>query len=297
MKDFEIFLKSENFKYLKNYPLKEFTTFGVGGKAKFIVFLKNIKDLKKIFKKIREESLNYFVLGRGANLLVSDGGFKGVVLKLEGDFRNFFIRKDFLFCGSGALISRVSIFTSFKGFWGFENFLGLPGTIGGGLIMNAGCYGKEISNNLISLNVLDEKGKILNLKREDIIFSYRNSSLKNSGIILNAKFYLKKGKREEILKVCSEILERRKENIPFGKSAGSVFKNPQNFKARELLRNSGFSGFQIGGAKFSEKHPNIIINNGEARAEDILNLIKLAKERVFERFGVKLEEEIVYVGF
>lgn len=297
MKEFELFLKQNNIKFFKDYPLSFFTTFGVGGKASFILLLENIKDLKKTLKKIKEENLNYFVMGRGANLLVSDKGFKGVVLKLSGNFREFSIKGRELICGSGASISRVSIFLALNGYQGFENFLDLPGTIGGVLIMNAGCYGKEISNDLISLKLLNSGGKILNLKKEDIIFSYRNSSLKGQGIILEAKFYLKKGKREEILKNALEIIKKRKENIPEGKSAGSIFKNPENYKARVLLEEAGLSGFGIGGAKFSEKHPNIIINEGNAKAEDIYNLIKEAKKRVLEKFNVLLEEEVVYVGF
>lgn len=297
MKGFELFLKLNKIKFLQDYPLSFFTTFGVGGKASFIVFLENIEDLRKTLKKIEEENLNYFVMGRGANLLVSDKNFKGVVLKLSGNFREFSIKGRELICGAGASISRVSIFLALKGYKGFENFLDLPGTIGGGLIMNAGCYGEEISNNLISLKLLSNGGKFFTLMKENIIFSYRNSSLKGQGIILEARFFLKKGVRENILKSALEIIKKRKENIPEGKSAGSIFKNPENYKARLLLEEAGLSGFKIGGAKFSEKHPNIIINEGNARAEDIFNLIKEAKERVFKKFNLILEEEVVYVGF
>lgn len=297
MKNFELFLRENKIKFLKDYPLSYFTTFGVGGKASFIVFLKNIEELKKTLKKIKEYELNYFVLGRGANLLVSDRGFEGIVLKLDGDFREFSFFEGELICGCGALISRVSIFTVLKGYWGFENFLDLPGTIGGGIIMNAGCYGKEISDNLISLKLLNKEGEILNLKKEDINFSYRNSGLKGKGIILEANFFLEKGEADKILKNSLEVIKKRKENIPSGKSAGSIFKNPENYKVRELLKRAGLEGFGIGGAKFSEKHPNIIINLGNAKAEEIFNLIKEAKERVFKKFNVILEEEVIYVGF
>lgn len=297
MKNFELFLRENEIKFLKDYPLSYFTTFGVGGKASFIVFLKNMEELEKTLKKIKEYDLNYFVLGRGANLLVSDKGFEGIFLKLDGDFREFSLCEGELICGSGALISRVSIFTVLKGYWGFENFLDLPGTIGGGLIMNAGCYGKEISSHLISLNLLNNEGEVLNLKKEDINFSYRNSGLKGKGIILGGRFFLEKGEMDKILKSSLEVIKKRKENIPGGKSAGSIFKNPENCKVRELLKRAGLEGFRIGGAKFSEKHPNIIINEGSATAGDIYNLIKEAKERVFNLFNLKLEEEIVYVGF
>ncbi len=293
----EEFLKRNDLKYLKDYPLSKMTTFGVGGKAKFIVFLQNIKELREIFFKIKKENLNYFILGRGANLLVSDKGFDGIVLKLEGEFKKITIKGNEIYCGSGAYISRASIYSIFKGFYGFENFIDLPGTIGGALIMNAGCYGKEISENLIFVDLLQKDGKLKRLKKEEITFSYRSSSLNGNGIILRAKFLLKKGERNEILRKALEVLKKRKENIPEGLSAGSIFKNPKNYKAKELLKEAGLIGFKLGGAFFSYEHPNVIINSGNAKAEDIYNLIKIAKEKVFEKFKVNLEEEIVYVGF
>jgi UDP-N-acetylmuramate dehydrogenase len=297
MFDIEKFLLENHFKYIKDYPLGKMTTFGVGGKAKFIAFIEDVKKLKGIFKKIREENLNYFILGRGANLLVSDNGFNGIVIKLEGEFRKITFRKSEVYCGAGALTSRVSLCSIFKGFWGFENFLDLPGTIGGALIMNAGCYGKEISENLIWVDLLEENGNIKRLKREEVDFSYRSSGLKGKGIIIKAKFKLQKGEMKEIFKKAIEILKKRKENIPSGLSAGSIFKNPKDYKAKELIKDAGVSKFKIGGAFFSEKHPNIIINEGGAKAEDIYNLIKIAKEKVFEKFKINLEEEIIYVGF
>lgn len=294
---FEVFLKETKTKYFKDYPACKITTFGVGGKVKFLVYVQDFKNLKKIISKIKEENLSYFILGRGANLLFSDKGFNGVVLNLQGKFRDFSIRSGILFSGSGAFISRVSLFTILRGYRGFENFLDLPGTIGGGLIMNAGCYGKEISENLISVKILDENLKVKEIEKKEISFSYRKSGLKGKGIILSSKFEIKKGKVNEILKVAFDILKKRKGNIPEGKSAGSIFKNPEGFKARDLLVKTGLSGFHSGGAKFSEKHPNIIINYRNARAEDIYNLIKIAKERVYNKFDVMLDEEIIYVGF
>lgn len=293
----ERFLSEKKFKYLKDYPLGKMTTFGLGGCARFIIFVDTMKEMKDIFNKINEENLEYFILGRGANLLVSDKGFDGIVIKLGGEFKKINIRKEEVFCGAGALVSRVSIYTIFKGFWGFENFLDLPGTIGGALFMNAGCFGKDISDNLICLDFLQNNGKLKRLKKEEINFSYRSSGLKERGIILKAKFKLKKGEKKEIIENAIKILKKRKENIPEGMSAGSIFKNPEGYKAKELLKEAGLAGFKIGNAFFSKKNPNIIINNGGAKAEDIYNLIRIAKEKVFDKFKIFLEEEIIYVGF
>lgn len=297
MENIEKFLIENKIKYFKNYPLGKLTTFGVGGNADFLVYVNDLKNLKSLVKKIKGYEIPFFILGRGANLLVSDNGYKGIVLSLAGEFRKIYFRKDNVFCGAGALISRVSILSILKNFWGFENFLGLPGTIGGGLIMNAGCYGKEISNGLLYLDLLNKNAKVRRLKKEDIIFSYRKSIFKEDGIILKAAFKLIKGKREEITKKAFDILKKRRENIPEGKSAGSIFKNPESLKAKDLLLNSKIAGLRIGQAFFSLKHPNIIINDGNAKANDIFKLIKTAKEKVFEKFNVWLEEEIIYVGF
>lgn len=293
----ERFLIENKMKYFKDYPLGRLTTFGVGGNAEILVYLNDLKSLKSLILKMKEFEIPFFILGRGANLLVSDSGFKGLVLSLAGDFKKIYFRKNNVYCGAGALISRVSILSILRNFWGFENFLGLPGTIGGGLIMNAGCYGKEISNELLYLDLLNKNGKIKRLKKEEIKFFYRKSIFKENGIILKAAFKLKKGKRDEIIKRAFDVLKKRKENIPEGKSAGSIFKNPENLKAKELLLNSGVAGLRIGEAIFSKKHPNIIINYGNAKASDIFKLIKTAKEKVFEKFNVWLEEEIIYVGF
>lgn len=297
MENMEKFLIENKIKYFKNYPLGKLTTFGVGGNADFLVYINDLKSLKILVKKIKEYEIPFFILGRGSNLLVSDNGFKGLVLSLVGEFKKIYFRKDNVFCGAGALISRVSILSILRNFWGFENFLGLPGTIGGGLIMNAGCYGKEISNGLLYLDLLNKDAKVRRFKKEDIIFSYRKSILKENGIILKAAFKLKKGKKEEIIKKAFDILKKRRENIPKGKSAGSIFKNPESLKAKDLLLNSKIAGLRIGQAFFSTKHPNIIINDGNAKASDIFKLIKTAKEKVFEKFNVWLEEEIIYVGF
>lgn len=296
-KSIEKFLIENKIRYFKDYPLGRLTTFGVGGNAEILVYLNDLKSLKSLIIEIKEFGIPFFILGRGANLLVSDNGFKGIVISLAGEFKKMYFRKNNVFCGAGALISRVSILTILRSFWGFENFLGLPGTIAGGLIMNAGCYGKEISNGLLYLDLLNINGKVKRFKKEDIIFSYRKSIFKENGIILKAVFKLKKGKRDEIIKKAFEVLKKRAENIPEGKSAGSIFKNPKDLKAKELLENSGLAGLRIGQAFFSEKHPNIIINNGNAKASDIVNLIKTAKEKVLKKYNVLLEEEIIYVGF
>lgn len=163
--------------------------------------------------------------------------------------------------------------------------------------MNAGCYGKNISDSLDYVEILIERGKILKKFKKEISFGYRESGLKEDGIITRAKFNLKKTKRDILIKKAMEVVQKRKENIPEGFSAGSIFKNPKEGKVREILKMAGFSNYKIGDALMPEKNPNIIINCGKAKAEDVYKLIQKAKEKVLKDFGIKLEEEIIYVGF
>ncbi len=286
-----------NINYLKDFPLKNFTTFGVGGNCKFILFPMDIKELKIILKLTKEEKIPYFIIGRGANLLISDKGFNGVVINLAGSFKKIFFKGNLLYAGGGALVSRISILSIFKGLSGFENFLALPGTIGGTLIMNAGCYGKNVSDPLDFVEILNYEGKIIKKFKGDISFGYRESNLKKEGIIIKAKFRLKNKKRENLIEKAMEVLLKRRENIPNGLSAGSIFKNPKEGKVKEILKMAGFANYKIGDALMPEKNPNIIINCGKAKAEDIFKLIQLAKEKVHRDFGINLEEEVIYVGF
>lgn len=293
----EKFLLKNKIIFFSNYPGKFLTTFKTGGPIKYFIKIKNLKDLKKVLLFLLKEKINFFVIGRGSNILISDNGFNGAVLFLEGEFKKFYIKKNFLYAYSGALLPKISLYLIYKGYKGFENFLGIPATTGGALIMNAGCYGKNISDFLIDLDVLDFNGNLKKIKKKDISFSYRESSLKKEGIIIKAKFLIEKGDSKEILKNAFEILKKRQENIPEGFSAGSIFKNPEGFKAKELLKEAGLFNFKVGDALIPEKNPNIILNCGNATSSDLLKLINMAKEKVFEKFKIKLEEEIIYLGF
>ncbi len=286
-----------NINYLKDFPLRNFNTFGVGGNCKFILFPKDTKELKIILKLTKKEKIPFFLIGRGANLLISDKGFNGIVINLAGVFKKISFKGNFLYAGGGASLSRISILSIFKGLAGFENFLALPGTIGGTLIMNAGCYGKNVSDTLDFVEILNDGGKIIKKFKRELFFGYRESSLKKEGIIIKAKFCFKKAKREILIDKAMEVVLKRRENIPNGMSAGSIFKNPKDGKVKEILKMAGFENYRIGDALMPEKNPNVIINCGKAKAGDIFKLIQLAKEKVYRDFGIKLEEEVIYVGF
>lgn len=280
---------------LENEKLCKHTIFGIGGKAKYFWVVRSEKDFLEGLEFSRKEKIPFFVLGGGSNILVSDEGFKGLVVKNENDWTKK-LDKDFWEVGSGTNLKHLIDFATDQNLSGLEGLSGIPGTVGGAIVGNAGTEGNFISDVLESIRVLTGNGEIFKIDQKDADFSYRSSRFQKSGeIILSARIKLEKLEKEEIERKIESTISIRK-NQPKGRSAGCIFKNPEKGFAGWYLDHAGLKGAQIGGAKISKKHANFIINVGGAKSSDVLQLIHLCKEKVREKFGVGLEEEIVLLG-
>jgi len=278
----------------KNINLAPLTTFKIGGPAKYFCRVKTEEDLIQAVKWAKKKKIPYFIIGGGSNLLISDKGFKGLVIKLS--MKQCQLTENNLLLGSSLMLSQMVRFSLKNNLTGLEWATGIPGTVGGAVRGNAGAFGQEISDSLLKATVL-RGGKIIELKNKEIKFAYRQSIFKkNKDIILNVVLGLKKGNKQENKKIVEDILQRRKKVHPFQPSAGCVFKNPKPKGAGLLIDQCGLKGKQIGGAKISEKHANFIINTGQAKARDVKNLIELIKKQVKNKFNIELKEEIEYLG-
>ena len=287
---------------LYSVPMSEYTTFGVGGPVDFLIFPADPEDLKITLQWCRRQKVSYFILGNGSNLLVRDGGIRGAAISLARGFQGVSElergEKDGLVqTGAAESVGRLVEFSHGKSLTGMEWAVGIPGTIGGALFMNAGAFRGEMKNNLESLQLMDGEGSVVEKGREELHFSYRSLELKKGGIILGGKFRLKIGNGQAIRSKMDEFLQKRKAKQPLHlPSAGSVFKNPFRGSAGKLIEEVGLKGTRLREAQISEKHANFIVNLGKAKARDILTLAEWAKEKVFQEKGVKLEMEIQVIG-
>ena len=272
------------------------TYYKIGGPAAVYTAPDGPQELAAVLDVCRENNIPYFILGKGSNILVSDRGFDGCVIDMTENFRDIAAEGNLIAAGAGSLLSAVAKKAAENSLTGFEELAGVPGTVGGTLVMNAGCYGKEISSLVLSADILSE-GKVVRIERNDIEFSYRSSSLKGK-LVAGAVFALKKGDPEAISSKMAEYSALRRSKQPLNyPSCGSVFKRPQEGFAGKFIENSGLKGKSIGGAMVSDLHAGFIINTGTATAQDVLSLIKLIKKTVKEKFGVELQEEVIYLGF
>jgi UDP-N-acetylmuramate dehydrogenase len=292
--DLEIQKITNNVKF--NEPMHQHTYFKVGGKADIFVEVNNEGELNKVVELCNQFQTPYFILGSGSNLLVKDKGIRGVVIKLVGDFKKIQLFDNCrIVAKAGVLLQKLVNFSCKNVLSGLEFAVGIPGTIGGAVVGNAGIKDKSISNLITAVSVLD-KGKIKKLLPKDCEFSYRNSNLKKF-IILDVEILLTKNKFCSIVYNLDKYKQKRRNTQPISsKSAGCIFKNLEGFAAGKLIDDAGLKGTRIGGAYISHKHANFILNDGTASANDILNLIALIKEKVFDKFGIELEEEIIIVG-
>ena len=287
-------------KILLDESLKKHTTFGVGGTSSIFAYPKDKQDLVKLLEYTSKENIKIFFIGSGSNLLISDNGFDGVIISLKKSFKNFEINNSLeANIGTGVMLGHMVRELTKKSVKGLESLVGVPGTLGGALIMNAGAYGSEISNYLISIKVLDLDGNEKIYKKEDINFSYRFSSISKTDIVIEAKFKFKKGNLSNIIKNRSSASQKRRNNQPLQfRSAGSIFKNPKSdMAAGYLIDKSNLKGTRIGDAEVSTKHANFIINHGKASSNDILKLIKIIKNTVKQNFNINLELEVNLLGF
>ena len=278
-------------------PLDKYTSFGIGGPADVMVFPEGAADVRAALRLCREERVPYLVLGGGSNLLVRDGGFRGVVLHLEGVFTQLNVEGKRVWAGAGVRLSRLVAFCSTLALSGVECLAGVPGTVGGAVRGNAGAFGGSIADHLVAVRLLTSEGDEHVFSRDRMEFSYRRSSLPEGCVILEAAFDLEQGDTGEIRRRISANLVQRNRGQPVEwRSAGSVFKNPPGEYAGRLVEKAGLKGVRVGGACISPKHGNFIINLGGATATDILALIDLMQRQVREKMQVELELEVRVVG-
>tara|TARA_Y200000002_G_scaffold75272_1_gene59034 strand:+ start:5737 stop:6666 length:930 start_codon:yes stop_codon:yes gene_type:complete len=283
---------------LVDEPLKKHTTYGIGGPADLMVFPNNKEDLIRVIEIINENNMQLTILGSGSNILVSDNGIRGVVISLKKSLKEVNVNENILYAECGAMLGKIVRLAVRNNLIGLENLNGVPGTLGGALIMNAGAWGGEISENLVNVELINSKNELKKVPKKDINFSYRKSSFDKNDILLSAEFNLKKAEKNLIKENFSKAQSGRTSSQPLDKrSAGSLFKNPRNNSAGKLLDSAGLKGFSIGGAKISEKHANFFINDGNASSSEMLQLIKKAHKEVKKQFDIDLSLEVKLIGF
>jgi UDP-N-acetylmuramate dehydrogenase len=289
----------------KNVLLKNYTTFRIGGPAKYFFVAATKEDLIKAISVAKKLKLPFFILGGGSNLLVADEGYKGLVIKIKNQkskIKSTNQKSKIIEAESGALLSQIVSLAVKNNLSGLEWAAGIPGTFGGAIRGNAGSFGrsmKDVVKTVTVLKVGSTKSEVRKYKKKDCKFSYRESVFKKKPnlIILSAEIQLKKGKKREIQSKIKEYLNYRKETQPLNfPSVGSVFKNPIGKSAGFLIENCGLKGKRIGNVKISDIHANFIVNLGNGKAKDVKKLINLAKKKVKNKFGIDLKEEIQYLG-
>ena len=280
-------------KIFTNEPMSKHTSFKIGGPAEIFVKINNVEELKLIIKISKQAEVPITVVGNGSNLLVSDDGIRGIVLKIEFD-KIEIEESGKLKVGSGVKLAFLAQKCLKEKLEGFEFASGIPGTIGGAIRMNAGAHGSEMKDIVKKITCMTRDGKIQVISNEEAKFEYRNSIFsQNDYIILEAEIQLRKGNPEEIRSKMDEYATYRKEKQPIEyPSAGSTFKRGNDFITAKLIDECGLKGYQIGGAQVSEKHAGFIINKGNATAEDVKQLMKYVEEQVYNKFGKKIEQEI-----
>lgn len=278
-------------------PMSRHTTFRIGGEADCFVEIENTEQLVNIQRYLRMVEQPSLVIGNGSNLLVSDRGYEGVVLQIGSRMQEIEVQGERLIVQAGALMSRVAAAACEQGLTGFEFASGIPGTMGGGVIMNAGAYDGEISQVVTQVKAVDREGNVLELDNATMEFGYRTSAIKYQPFtVVEATLELARGERDAIRSRMEELAAKRRQKQPLEyPSAGSTFKRPEGCFAGELIMKSGLRGCQIGGARVSDKHCGFIINTGKATCEDVLDLIAHVQERVKDCFGVDLETEVIYI--
>lgn len=286
-------------KVKENEPLANHTTIKIGGPADLFVEPSSVENLQLAMELIREYNVNWRAIGRGSNLLVSDQGIEGVVIKLGMGINELEIDGTKITVGGGYSLVALATQISRKGLSGLEFASGIPGSVGGAVYMNAGAHGSDISKILEKVLILFEDGKLEWVSNEEMEFSYRTSVLqkKRPGIVIKAIFQLTEGDRDKISAEMKKNKEYRKVTQPWDSPcAGSIFRNPLPNYAGKLIEEAGLKGYSIGGAKISEMHGNFIVNNGGAKAEDVLSLIQYVKDQIFEKYQVTMETEVEIIG-
>ena len=283
---------------LEEEPMKKHTTFRIGGPAEYLILPQTTEEIADVIKLCRQEEIPWYIVGNGSNLLVADEGVRGVVIQLLRNFNQIQVEGCQIRMQAGAQNAAVAKRALDASLTGFEFAAGIPGTIGGAVVMNAGAYGGEMKDILKEVTVLDPNGMIRTIPAEELELGYRTSIIARKGyVVLEAVIVLKTGDPKEIKAAMDELKEKRVTKQPLEyPSAGSTFKRPEGYFAGKLIMDAGLRGFSVGGAQISEKHCGFVINKGNATAKDVTELMDETKKIVMEKFGVALEPEVKRLG-
>lgn len=283
---------SKETKILLNEPMKNHTSFKIGGPADILIMPATIDDVKKVIDYAKDIPL--YIIGNGSNLLVNDDGIKGIVLKISTCLNDVEVKEDCIVAGAGATLAFVSNVAKKNSLTGMEWACGIPGSIGGAVYMNAGAYGGEMKDIVVETTYINENNEIVTIDNQAHNFSYRRSIFTNTkNVILQTKLKLQKGNQEEIEAKMKELLEQRRKKQPLEyPSAGSTFKRPEGYYVGKIMDDLGLKGYTIGGAQVSEKHGGFIINTGNATAKDVKDLIEYVVNKVKKEYNIELEPEV-----
>ncbi|MGD9568847.1 MAG: UDP-N-acetylmuramate dehydrogenase [Sedimentibacter sp.] len=283
---------------LKEEPLKNHTYFKIGGPASIFAEPEDTEDLKTVLKLIKKHSVKYFIIGNGTNLLVSDDGFDGIIVKIGDKFNKVERLENKVVAGAGVLLSTLAKFIAREGLAGFEFASGIPGYLGGAVYMNAGAYGGEMKQVVTKVKCMDYEGRQHEFTNEEMEFTYRHTKISDSEfIVIEAELEFKPGNVDEIMAVIRDLNERRTSKQPLNlPSAGSTFKRPENGYASKLIEDAGLKGLRYKGAMVSDKHSGFIVNVDNACCEDVLELMRIVISTVYDKYGIKLEPEVKIVG-
>jgi len=290
---------------LRNEPLSRHTSFGIGGPADLLVYPADRDDLAALLREIGAQKLNFVVLGGGTNILVRDGGFRGVAISLrrlnairvEREYRSLGGTYAVVYAEAGATLAKVISFTANEALTGLEFATGIPGTIGGAVCMNAGTAEGEMGDVVETVTVLTPGGELVTRSKEEMGFGYRTANVPAGHVVLSALLQLRHDEQKKIEARVKALMDKRKERQPWGlQNAGSMFKNPLDESAGKLIESAGLKGKTVGGAQVSEKHANFIVNTGKAKAADVLALMEIVKQTVLDVHGARLEPEIKIIG-
>ena len=296
MKNLKIIKNKIKGNFRESMSLKEFNTWKVGGKAEYFYEPDNLEELKLFLTLSKDTKITF--LGNGSNVLIRDGGISGCVICLKNSLNNYKFSKDneFIF-EAGLSCMKIAQITAKDNYGGLEFLCGIPGSLGGALAMNAGCYGGNIWEKVSKVNLINKNGELLEKNKNDFIIGYRSVELDNNNFFVNATFSLQKNKLANSLDIIKGYLKDRRSKQPTSQpSCGSVFKNPDNFHAANLIDSLGLKGYKIGGAYISEKHANFIISEKSAMSSDIENLIDYVQKKVYEEKKIFLETEVKFIG-
>lgn len=298
-KEIALFAENIGAEVIKDAPMKKYTSFKCGGNASVLIIPDSVENLNKIIEFSYSKNVKPFIIGNGSNLLITDKGINGVVIRIGSKLSDIkLVDETTIYCEAGASLKSLCMFALENSLSGLEFAYGIPGTLGGAVYMNAGAYGGEMKDVLYSVNHIDENGNIGTLEKENLQLGYRHSAYTENGyVITSAVLKLRKADKKDIKEAMDDKLQRRKDKQPLEyPSAGSTFKRPEGYFAGALIEDCGLKGYTVGGAQVSEKHAGFVINKGGATSTDVITLIKDVQRIVKEKHGVMLETEVKIVG-